>query len=204
MDRLYLARNLISSLLALSLLCASNATAGAPTDEVRYTVDRVIEILTDPRYKGEANKEERRKLLRETISPRFDFEEMARRALGAEWSRRTAEEQSEFIKIFTEFVAETAVINIEFYDGERFVYSAEKIDDPYAEVNGKIFSKENDETKINYLLHRVDEEWKAYDLVIDGISFVGNFRSQFNRLVRQSSYEGLVQRIREKLADKKG
>jgi phospholipid transport system substrate-binding protein len=204
MDRLYLARNLLPYLLALTLLCGSNAIAGAPTDEIRYTVDRVIEILTDPRYEGEANKKERRALLRETISPRFDFEEMARRALGAEWSRRTAEELSEFVKIFTEFVEETAVINIESYDGERFVYSAEKIDDPYAEVNGTIFSRENDETKINYLFHRVDSEWKAYDLVIDGISFVGNYRAQFHRLIRQSSYEGLVQRIRKKLADKKG
>lgn len=201
MDRFCFGRNVIPYILALSLCCGSDAVAGPPTDEVKSTVDRVIKILTDPQYKGEANKQERRALLREAISPRFDFEEMAKRALGAEWSRRTAEEQSEFVKIFTEFLEKTAVQNIEMYDDETFAYLAENIDGASAVVNGKIVTKENDEIKINYMLHRSEGEWKAFDVVVDGISFVGNYRSQFNRLIRQSSYDGLVLRIKEKLGN---
>jgi phospholipid transport system substrate-binding protein len=203
MDRLYLARNFVSYLLALSLLYGSNAIAGAPTDAVKLTVDEVIKILTDSRYQGDANQEERRRVLREAILPRFDFDEMAMRALGAEWDRLNAEERSEFVKIFTEFLAETAVQNIESYDDERFIFRGEKVDDSLAIVNGKILTKEKDEIEITYLLHRPDDEWKAYDFVVDGMSFIGNYRAQFHRLIRQSSFTGLVQRIKEKLANRK-
>lgn len=203
MDRLFLGRNLIPYLLALSLLCASDATAESPTEMVKSTVDQVIKILTDPRYKGESNKDERRKMLRATISPRFDFHEMAKRTLGAEWGRRTPEEQRDFLKTFTAFLEKTSVQNIEAYNNERFLYVGEKIDDPYAEVQGKIVNAQGEESKINYLLQRVGGEWKVYDIVIAGISFVSNYRAQFARLIRESSYEGLVRRLREKLADKR-
>lgn len=204
---------LFTKALVLSLLCAlligsslgvSNAVAGAPTEMVKSTVDQVIRILTDPKYRGDANKEARRKLLRETISPRFDFQEMAKRALGAEWGRRTPAEQKEFVKLFTAFIEKTSTQNVEAYDHERFFYTGEKISDSQAEVEGKIVNKRGEETKVNYRLHRVGGEWKAYDLVIAGISFVSNFRSQFTRVVRTSSYEGLLRTMREKIEDKKG
>ena len=204
MDRLYSGRSLILYLLALSLLCGSTALAGEPTEEVKSTVDQVIKILTDPRYKGEANQQERRKLLRDTISPRFDFQEMAKRSLGVEWGRRTPEEQREFVKMFAAFLEKASVQNIESYNNERFIYIGEGINGPYAEVNGKIIAQEGEETRINYMLHRIGSEWKVYDLIVNGISFVSNYRSQFNRVIRDSSYEGLVRRLKEKLADKKG
>jgi len=204
MPHRFFAGSIFFSLLVFSSPCASAATAGAPTEVVKSTVDRVIKILTDPKYKGEANKEARRKLLRETISPRFNFQEMAKRALGAEWGRRTAEEQREFVKLFTAFMEKTSVQNIESYDNERFIYTGEKINDSQAEVMGKILNTQGEETKISYMLHRVGSEWKAYDLVIAGISFVSNFRSQFSRVIRTSSYEGLLRVMREKLEDKKG
>ena len=203
MDHLHLGSSLIPYLLAFSLLCGSNAVAAGPTEVVKSTVDQVITILTDPRYKGKAKKEERRKLLRDTISPRFDFQEMAKRSLGVEWGRRTPDEQKDFVKIFTDFLEQTSVRNIETYDDEKFIYIGERIDDPYAEIEGKILTQEGEEIKINYMLHRMESEWKVYDLVVDGISFVNNYRSQFSRVIRGSSYEELVRRIREKLADKK-
>ncbi|MGH7770371.1 MAG: MlaC/ttg2D family ABC transporter substrate-binding protein [Candidatus Binatia bacterium] len=171
---------------------------------VRSTVDHVIKILTDPKHKGEANKEARRKLLREAIFPRFDFPEMAKRALGAEWGRRTPAEQKEFVKVFTAFLEKASIQNIESYDNERFIFTGEKTSDSHAEVEGKILNARGEETKITYLLHRIGGEWKVYDLVVAGISFVSNYRSQFSRLIRQSSYEGLLRVMREKLEDKKG
>jgi len=203
MDSLNFGRKFIRYLLALSLLCGSDAIAGAPTEMVKSTVDQVIKILSDPRYKGEANKDTRRKMLRATIFTRFDFQEMAKRSLSAEWSRHTPEEQKEFVKIFTDFVEKTSVKNIESYDGEKFIYTGESIKEPYAAVEGKILTTDRDEITIDYMLAWVDNEWKVYDLVVDGISFVSNYRSQFARLIRESSYEGLVRRLREKLADKR-
>ncbi len=133
--------------------------------------------------------------------------EMARRSLGAEWSRRTPEEQEAFVKLFTAFLERTSVRNIELYSNEKFVYTREKISDGYAEVEGKIVTPDGEDVGIHYLLRRTESEWKVYDLVVGGISFDANYRSQFSRLIRQSSYEGLLQRIREKLreqlADKK-
>ena len=204
MDRLNFGGTFIPYFLALSLFCGSNALAGAPTEMVKSTVDQVIKILTDPRYKGDANKEARRKLLRETIFPHFDFHEMAKRSLGAEWNRRTPQEQKEFMKIFTDFVENTSVKNIESYDGEKFVFTGERIKDSYAVVEGRILTSERDEITIYYMLDRTENEWKVYDLVVDGISFDSNYRSQFTRLIRLEFYEGLVRRIKEKLADKKG
>lgn len=187
--------------LALSVAFAADARGAGPTEAVKSTVDRVIKILTDPELRGDERKDARRKLLRDTVSPRFDFREMAKLCLGEEWSRHSAEEQEEFVRLFTAFLEKTAVQNIESYDGERFHYTSEKIDGTYAVVDGKILTKEGSEIKISYFLHRAaDEEWRAYDLVVDGIGFVGNYRAQFNRLLRQSSYEGLVQRLKEKLA----
>ncbi|HEY2989968.1 MAG TPA: ABC transporter substrate-binding protein [Candidatus Binatia bacterium] len=202
MDRLHVGKNLIPYLLALLLVCGSNAVAAGPTETVESTVNQVIKILTDPRYAGETNREERRRLLRETISPRFDFQEMAKRSLGTEWIRRTPEEQKEFVKIFTEFVEQTSVHNIDSYDKQKFLYTGEKTSERDAVVEGKIVTRDGDEIKIDYLLNRTKDEWKVYDLVVNGISFDDNYRAQFARVIRQSSYEGLVQRLKEKLADK--
>jgi len=198
--------------LVLVLLCSflapvldhSDAIAGPPTDMVKSTVEQVIRIVTDPKFKGEANKEARRKLLRETIFPRFDFPEMAKRALGAEWGRRTAAEQKEFVKLFTAFMEKASIQNIESYNGERFFYTGEKTSDSQAVVEGKIVSARGDETRVLYLLHRAGAEWKAYDLELAGIGFLGNYRSQFSRVIRQSSYEGLLRVMQEKIEGKKG
>ncbi len=194
----------IFQILVLPLLGWSNSLADSPTAEVKSTVDQVLKILSDPRYKGDANKEERRKLLRDTISPRFDYEEMARRSLGAEWRRRTSEEQKEFVKLFTDLLEKAYVLNIESYDNEKFTYNSEKIDAPYAEVNGKIRTTEGEEIKMQYRLHRIGGAWKVYDLVIEGISLVNNYRSQFNRVLSQSSYKELVRRIGEKAQRESG
>jgi len=196
--------------LVLAILCSFSffripeAAAGAPTETVKSTVDQVVKILTDPKYKGDGNKDARRKLLRETLSPRFDFQEMAKRALGAEWERRSPAEQREFVKLFAAFMEKASIQNIESYNNEKFFYTGEKIDDSRAEVQGTIVNAQREETKIVYLLHRVGGEWKVYDLVVAGIGFVSNYRSQFSRLIRQSSYDGLLGVMREKVDGRKG
>ncbi len=192
---------LVFGFIALSLLGASDALVGSPTAEVKATVDQVINILKESRYQGKANKEERRRLLRETIFPRFDFQDMAKRSLGPEWDRRTPEEQREFVKLFTDFLEKTYVRRIESYTNEKFTYTGENVDGHYAEVDSKLETSKGEEIKLDYLLHQVAADWKVYDLIVDDVSVVNNYRSQFDRVINESSYAELIRRIKQKLEE---
>ena len=126
---------------------------------------------------------------------------MARRALGANWRRRTAQEQEEFVRLFTELLERAYTDTIESYTDEKIVYVGEKQDGNYAEVNSKILTSKGQEFTIDYKTQVVAGEWKVYDVVVENISMVNNFRSQFNRVINNNSYEELVRRLREKQAD---
>lgn len=172
--------------------------AGVPGDQVRQTTDKLLAILKDPQLKGESKKNERRDKLREVIYQRFDFTEMARRSLGSEWRRRSPEEQKEFVKLFTGLLERAYLDNIESYNGEKFRYLKEQEDNNHAEVDTKIIDNKGQEFSVNYRLHKVNGDWKVYDVVIEDISLVNNYRSQFNRVLATSSYEELVNRMKGK------
>ena len=182
---------------AFLLFLPFNAHADSPTVQIKSTVDQVIQILTNPQLQGEGRKQERRKRLREVIFVRFDFQEMAQRSLGAHWQRRTPEEQTEFIKVFSDLLEQTYVDKIESYNNEKFIYANERIDGPYAEVSSKMRTSKGEEFTINYKLHRVGEDWRVYDLVIENISLINNYRSQFNRILTSSTYDELVSRDKD-------
>jgi phospholipid transport system substrate-binding protein len=188
---------------AFLLFLPFNALADSPTVQIKSTVDQVIQILTNPQLQGEGRKQERRKRLREVIFVRFDFQEMAQRSLGAHWQRRTPEEQTEFIKVFSDLLEQTYVDKIESYNNEKFIYANERIDGRYAEVVSKMRTSKGEEFTINYKLHRVGEDWTVYDLVIENISLMNNYRSQFNRILTNSTYDELVSRIKAKVSDKR-
>ena len=186
---------------AFLLFYPFNALADSPTIRIKSTVDQVIQILIDPQLQGEGKKQERRKRLREAIFVRFDFQEMAQRSLGAHWQRRTPEEQTEFVRVFSELLEQTYVNRIESYNDEKFIYMNERIDGPYAEVGSKMRTSKGEEFTINYKLHRLGEDWKVYDLVIENVSLMNNYRSQFNRILTSSTYDELVSKIKLKLSD---
>ena len=129
---------------------------------------------------------------------RFDFAEMAKRSLGANWRRRTPQEQEEFVRLFTEVLERAYAEIIESYIDEKIVYLTEKIDSGYADVESKIVTSNGEEYSINYRAQLVGNEWKVYDVVAENISLVNNYRSQFNRVIAKSSYEELVRRLRDK------
>jgi phospholipid transport system substrate-binding protein len=180
------------------LLIAFPLSAGAPTDQVQATVEKVLAILQDPRLKSEAKRKERRDQLRQAIYARFDFTEMAKRSLGSHWRQRSPKERREFVEIFTGLVEDAYVDKIESYNGEKLVITRENQDKDYAEVNTKIVTKKGEEYSFNYRLHLTNGNWKVYDVVIENISLVNNYRSQFNRTIANSSYEELVRRMKEK------
>jgi len=165
---------------------------------MRSTIEKVLAVLKDPSLKAGAKKSERLDQLRQAIYPKFDFAEMAKRSLGAQWQRRSPEEQREFVKLFTDLLENAYFDNIETYDGEKVTITGEKQDQDFAEVSSKITTKKGEEIAVNYKLRQVGSDWKVYDVVIENISLVNNYRSQFNRVIAQSSFEDLLRRMKDK------
>ena len=172
--------------------------AGAPGEQVRQSVDKLLAILKDPRLKRPENKNERREKLKEVIHQRFDFTEMAKRSLGAEWRRRSPEEQMEFVELFTDLLKRAYLEQIESYSGEKIQYLKDLEGDNYADVATKIVDNKGQEYSVNYRLHNRNGDWKVYDVVIEDISLVNNYRSQFNRVLAKGSYEDLVNTMKGK------
>ncbi len=188
----------ITLLLLLSWLRPGAAAAGVPTDQIKATVDRALVVLRDPKFKPAAKTKERRAQLKQILFARFDFTEMSRRALGANWRRRTPQEQEEFVRLFTELLERAYADTIESYTDEKIIYVGEKVDGNYAEVKSKVLTSKGQEFSIDYKTQVVSGEWKVYDVVVENISMVNNFRSQFTRVINNSSYEELVHRLKEK------
>jgi phospholipid transport system substrate-binding protein len=186
-------------ILALATLFAStSAQAGVPTEQIKGTVDKAVAVLKDPRLKPPAKLQERRNQLRQVLFARFDFTEMAKRALGANWRRRTPQEQQEFVRLFSELLERAYAEIIESYTDEKIVYLNERVDGSYADVLSKIQTSRGEEYTINYKAHLVSNEWKVYDVVAENISLVNNYRSQFSRVIAKSSYDELLRRLRDK------
>ena len=195
-------KTLLTVALGMLLLLMESvwAAAGVPGDQVRQTADKFLAILKDPELKGESKKSERRDKLKEVLYQRFDFTEMAKRSLGSEWRRRSPEEQKEFVKLFTDLLERAYLDKIESYNGENFQYLKEREDDNnYAQVDTKIVDNKGQEFSVNYQLYNMKGDWKVYDVVIENVSLVNNYRSQFNRVLATSSFEELVNRMKGKL-----
>jgi phospholipid transport system substrate-binding protein len=177
----------------------STAWAGPPTEAVRKSVDDVIRILEDPAWKKPEKKEERRKLLEQTIAQRFNFAEMAKRSLGAEWAKRTPEEQKEFAANFQTLLSNTYIGRIDAYSGEKVQYLKELNDGEYAEVYTKIDDGKS-VIDLTYKMENGGGEWRVYDVVIEGTGLVQNYREQFKRILRKDSFAELSKQLRDKSA----
>jgi len=185
-------------LLVMLAIHPSHAAAGQAADQVKQTVDRVLGILNDPSLKGEAKKAERREKLREVIYARFDFPDMAKRSLGAQWQKRSPAEQKEFTKAFTDLLEGAYVDKFESYNGEKVRFVNDRQDQDYAEVSTKVVDKKGQEYSVDYRLHQVNGDWKVSDVVIENVSLVNNYRSQFNRVLAKSSYQELIETMKQK------
>ena len=191
-------KGLVAVLIGAVTLTATQAHAGLPTDQIKATVDKAQGVLKDPRLKPAAKQAERREQIKQVLFSRFNFAEMAKRSLGPNWTRRTPQEQEEFVRLFTELLERAYADIIETYLDEKIVYLAEKVDAGYADVNSKVVTTRGEEYSINYRAQLVGAEWKVYDVVAENISLVNNYRSQFNRVIAKSSYEELVRRMKDK------
>jgi len=171
-----------------------------PTLVVRGTIDEVIHVVTDEGLKKPDQAAHRRKLLEETIGKLFNFEEMAKRSLAAHWKHRSEADHQEFVPLFQALLSKTYSGKIENYSGEKVQYLKERLQDSFAEVQTTIVSPKT-EISLDYRLLLKDGKWWVYDVVVDGVSLVKNYRVQFDRIIRDSSYEELVKTLREKSSD---
>ncbi len=176
--------------------------AGEPTDQIRQTTDKVISIVTDPALKEPGRVDERRKVLRTAVDERFDWDEMARRSLARHWAGRTDEEKREFTSLFSDLLERTYMDKVEGYSGEKVVYEGETVEGDYGVVKVKILTVKNTEISVEYRVRKKEDGWFIYDVSIEGVSLVNNYRTQFNSIILRSSYPELVKKLRAKLAKK--
>lgn len=181
--------------LIISLLLASSAFAGA-TDDVKKVVDDVVRIVSSKEMKN--NDRLRHQSLKKTISVIFDYSEMAKRSLGKNWNKHTDAEQKQFTNLFATLLENSYAGKIESYNNEKIVYIKETIDGEYAEVKSKVVTAKRDEFTLDYRLLNKNGKWMAYDVVIEGVSLVSNYRTQFNKIIASGGYPELVKKLRTK------
>jgi len=176
---------------------SSGQISEPPTEVVRSTLTEVFRILEDEQLKDPAKLIPRRHMLEEVIASHFDYTEMSKRALAAHWVPLTTGERAEFVELFKRFLSDRYAEKIEGYSGEQVIYLSERIEGNYAEVRTELRSSKV-EIPMDYRLHIKDGTWHAYDLIVDGVSLVKNYRSQFKKIIRTSSYQELIRRLRER------
>ena len=174
-----------------------NGIESSATEAVKGTINDLIQVLDDETLKQPEQAEERRHEIEEIIKRRVDYEEMARRALGAPWPMLSPRERHEFVDLFVQLLRDTFAGRITERSDEKVVFLGELREDAFAEVKAQMKGRKID-TPIDFrLIHRA-HEWWVYDIVIDGASIVSNYRSQFTSIIRDVSYVGLVNKMKQK------
>jgi phospholipid transport system substrate-binding protein len=178
---------------ALTLLVSSTAWAG-PTDQLREYTDQVVKVLDDPSMA----RQDRRAAVRKIAHEAFDIAETAQRVLARHWQARTPAEREEFTQLFADLLERTYIARMDEYGGERIKYLGESIDGRLASVRARIVTKTGTEVPVESRMNLRGDRWLIYDILIENVSLVGNYRSQFDRIVRSTSYEELVRRLKTK------
>ena len=180
---------------ALALGLPTRGWAGAPTEELRQYTDQVLRVMQDSTLTPQA----RRAAVRDLAVQAFDVSETAKRTLGPHWQRRTPAEREEFVRLFRDLLEQSYVSRIDEYGGERIRYVNEQVDGDSATVRATIVTRQGAEVPVESRLLRRGDRWLIYDVLVENVSLVANYRSQFDRIIRTSSYEELVNRLRKQV-----
>lgn len=184
------------------MLCqtAGAVESGQAIESVRATVDAVLDVMKDESLSGSENKQERREKIKTLVSTRFDFREMSKRALARHWKESAPGEQDEFVGLFSDLLQNTYISKIEKYTDEKVNYDKEVIKkkDKYSVVKTSILSKDIT-IPIDYKLIRKGDEWMVYDVLVEGVSIISNYRSQYNQILSKESFAELIQKMKDKL-----
>lgn len=181
----------------LTGIAADRAQAGEATEAMRATIGEVLRILADKDLKQPSKANERRQLLEKAVGERFDYQEMSRRSMGAPWANLPEKDKQEFVSLFQTLLVNTYADKIESYSGEGVQYVNERNEKEYAEVRTKVLTGKT-EIPLDYRLLYKGSDWRVYDVVVDGVSLVNNYRGQFSKILRNGSYADLVEQLRKK------
>ena len=184
--------------LGLVVLVATPAVAGEPTDQLKQRVDEVIKVLDDPAFSGKTAA--RRAAVRKIAEEIFDYPDTARRALGPHWNARTPQEREEFAWLFADVLDQAYIGKVDLYQGEKVRDVGETTNGDDATVRTRILTKRGSEVPVDYRMHQTNGRWLVYDVIIEGVSLVSNYRTQFNKIVQTESYQALVDKLRAKEA----
>jgi len=197
-------RALVALAAVLTLLGSREAGAGVPTDQLRGSIDLVLKVVTDPELKTEAKTAERRKKIRVVVNQIFDFSEISQRCLGRHWQARTPPEREQFIALFGDLLENAYISKIESYSGEKIQYPGDNIEGDLAIVKTRIVTKQGTEIPIDYRMFLNNGRWAVYDVSIEGISLIGNYRTQFNAVIQRSGFPDLVAKLKVKQDERPG
>ena len=187
-------------LVITGMFLSTTAFAGA-TDDVRKSVDELFRIVADKNLKQ--HDQQRRQVLKKVINTIFDYSEMAKQTMGRHWNPRTPTERTQFTDLFASLLDNSYISKIESYNNEKIVYLKETIDGNYAEVKSKVITAKRDEYTLDYRLLNESGKWMVYDIIIEGVSMVSNYRTQFNRIISNNGYSELVKKLQTKSTELK-
>jgi phospholipid transport system substrate-binding protein len=186
----------IASVGTILAVVTPSAYAGAPTEELRGHVDQVIKILQRPDLQGDDKTTERRVAVRKVANDIFDFQETAKRSLGRHWEARTPAEREEFTHLFADLLESAYISRIERYSGENVSYVGESVEADQATVRTKIVTKQASQVPVDYRMLRQGARWRVYDVIIEGVSLIANYRTQFNKIIQTASFEDLIAKLK--------
>lgn len=172
-----------------------HAESGSPKQEVQSTIDQVVKIAIS--LKGDANKQKRREQLRQIIEPRFDFTEMSKRSLGPNWLVMSKEQQDQFVTVFSSLLGRTYLERVETIEEKMVTIDSEQVAAPKALVKTSVH-RSGDVFPLDYRLHLVNNTWRVYDVIIENIGLVSNYRNEFSGIIRKEGIDGLIIKLKEK------
>ena len=183
---------------ALLMLPISLAHAGEPTQQLKQRVDEIVRVVDAA---GKSKPGQHRGDVRRIAETIFDYPETARRALGPHWAQRTPAEQKEFVELFADLLDRAYLSKVDQYQGEKVRYTNETMDGDQATVKTMIVLPRGSEVPVDYRMHQANGRWLVYDVIIEGVSLVSNYRQQFNKIIQTESYPALITKLRNKQAE---
>ena len=176
------------------------ALAAEPQDHIKQTLDAVTAVLDDPQLQGSGNVADRKQRVRKIIYETFDFQQMAKEALGPQWDKLTPQQREEFVGLFGDlFERSYNLLVLRFLGARKTIYGKESVQQNRATVHTTLVSKSDEKLPTDYQLINKGQRWAVFDVVVDGVSLATTYRAQFGKIIRESSYEALLQKIKTKL-----
>lgn len=192
-------KRLAGFVLILLLMFPLSVYSGVPLETVKGQITRVLDILRDPVLRGEAQRKIKKEKISAISEEMFDFTELSKRSLGQSWNKMTPEQQKEFIKLYKSLLKEVYADKITSYTEEKIIFKREiTLSEKTVEVETTILTKTS-EVAINYRVIEKDGYWKVYDVVIEGVSLISNYRAQFREILANQTPEALLETLRKRV-----